>query len=112
MLPKNDGFARALVVIRKWYLEGNIIGSRNSNPFLDTCIYELKFQDGSICEYVANLISGNLFSQRYPDGNDFLLLNDTLDHRSNEKAVNTGDTSEGDPAKRKYKKTTAGWKYQ
>ena len=85
--PKYYGFSRELVTRQKRDSDENIIASRYSNPLLDTCIYEVQFQDGSISEYVANLIAGNLYSQIDHNGNEFLLLSDILDHRSTDKAV-------------------------
>ena len=108
MLQKNDGFYRALVMVRKRDFDGNIMGSCHSNPLLDTCVCGVQFQDGLISEYAANLIAENLYSQKYPDGNYFLLLNNILDLRSTDKDVKTEDDFKGDPAKRNYKKMTAG----
>ena len=45
LLPKDDGYARALVMCRKRDSDRNIIGSRHSNPLLDTRVYEVQFQD-------------------------------------------------------------------
>ena len=64
MLLKDDGFARALVTIRNQDLNRNIIGSRNVNPLIDTCIYEVQFQDGLIRKYAANLIA-KTFTHRH-----------------------------------------------
>ena len=96
-------------MIPKRYLNGNIIGSLHSKPLLDTCVYEVQFQDGSISEYVANLIDENLYSHIDPYGNEFLLLNDILDHRSTDKDAKPEYAFEGEPAKRKYKRTTEEW---
>ena len=65
--------------------------------------------DGYISEYAANLIAENLYSQTDPDGNEFLLLNEILDHISTDKEVNIEYAFEGDPTKLRYKKITAGW---
>ena len=59
MLQKNDGFYRALVMVRKRDFDGNIMGSCHSNPLLDTCVCGIQFQDGLISEYAANLIAEN-----------------------------------------------------
>ena len=40
ILPKDDGFAKALVTRQKRDLDGNIMGSHHSNPLLDTHFYE------------------------------------------------------------------------
>ena len=74
-------------------------------PLLDTCIYEVQFQNGPISKYAANIISETFTT----DVNKFLLLNDILYNRSADKAVNPEDSFEGDPAKLKYKNTMVGW---
>ena len=40
ILPKDYGFSMVLVTRRKRNLDRNIIGSRHSNPLLDTRIYK------------------------------------------------------------------------
>ena len=67
MLSKDDGFDRALVTRRKQDLDGNIIGSRHSNPLLGNCVYVFQFQGGSINDYADNLIAEKLYSQTYTD---------------------------------------------
>ena len=109
ILPKYYGFSRALVTRQTQGLDRNIIVPRHSNPLLDTCILKVQFQDGSISEYAVNLIAENLYSLTYTGGNEFLLLNDILDHISTNKTVKTAYTFKVDPSKRKYKKTMAGW---
>ena len=81
------------------------MASHHSNPFLDTRVYEVQFQDGSISEHAAKLISEKNHSQTGLNFNEFLLLKDILDHISTNKAVKPEDTFEVDPVKWKYKKT-------
>ena len=109
MLVKDDDIARALLTSRRRDSDGNIMRSCRSNPFLDTHVYEFQFQDGPIRKYTANLISEKLIYYINPGGDEFILLKDILDHRSTNKAVNPEDAFEGDPEKRNYKKTMAGW---
>ena len=59
---------------------------------------------------MANLIDEKFYSQTYPDGNEFLLLKNILDHRSTDKDVKPEYAFEGDPKNRNYKNTTTGWK--
>jgi len=45
------------VVGRKRDSNGELIGGANSNPILDTRVYEVEFPDGTINEYSANILS-------------------------------------------------------
>jgi hypothetical protein len=80
----------------------------NPNPILDTRLYEVRFNDGSTQEYMANTIAENLYSQIDPEGNEYLLLDEVMDHRSNADAV-TKENMYLDVAKRKPQRTTKGW---
>ena len=76
---------------------------------LDTHVYEVEFQYVITNKYAVNLIAENLYSQTDPDGNEFMLLKDIIDHRSTNKAVPLSDDYEGDPNTHKYKKNTTSW---
>ena len=64
MLPK-DGhtFASAKVVARARNPDGELIGKSNPNPLLDTSVYEVEFEDGSVERYHANIIAEHIYSQ-------------------------------------------------
>ena len=40
LLPRGEGYQRATTSHRKRNSSGKTIGRRNSNPFMDTCVYE------------------------------------------------------------------------
>ena len=42
--------------------EGELFGTRNSNPILDTRSYEVEFPYGDVAEFAANVIAENMFS--------------------------------------------------
>ena len=48
--------------------DGNIIVKYDSNPMLNTIVYDVKIPDGSIREYGANIIADNMYSQVYSEG--------------------------------------------
>ena len=54
-----------------------MIGSANSNPILDSRVYDLEFPDRKIESYSTNLIAENLFAQvdeyGYDTGRLFLI---------------------------------------
>ena len=109
MLPKDDGIDRANLKSQKCNPDGNILGSRRSNPFLDNRVYEVEFQDSTTNEHVANLNEESLYLQTNPKGNKFMLLKDTNNHRSTDKAVPLSDSYKGSTKIQKRKKTTTSW---
>ena len=48
---------------------GLTIGTTNSNPILDTRMYEVEYQDGYKASLTANTIAQNLFAQVDEEGN-------------------------------------------
>ena len=42
--------------------DGNIIGKYDSNPMLNTMVYDVEFSDGYIREHRANVIANNMYS--------------------------------------------------
>jgi len=74
VLSKGDLQYVGKVINRKRDLDGNPIGRANTNPILDTRIYEVEFPDGTIAEYAANVLAEALYTQVDADGNRFLQL--------------------------------------
>ncbi len=68
------------VSARKRDPDGNPVGLANSNPILDTRSYIIDFDDGDQTELTANLIAKLLFSQCDPGGNQYVLLDEIVDH--------------------------------
>ena len=56
------------VFCRYKYDDVNIIGKYDSNPILNTMVYDVMIPDGSIREYGANIIADNMYSQVYSEG--------------------------------------------
>ena len=61
--------------------------SANSNPILDTRVYEVDFEDGARQYYSANLIAENMYSQIGTEGNKYLLLSEIIDHAKDRRAI-------------------------
>ena len=55
--------------------------NKNSNPILDTRIYELEFPDERIEEFAVNDFTKNLFNQADLDGWDTGLIDEVIDNR-------------------------------
>lgn len=72
VVPGKDGETKVLATVkgRKRDAQGNLIGgSSNSNPILDTRLYNLEFPDGHVETYPTNLIAEALYDQ--VDANGF-----------------------------------------
>ncbi len=60
--------------------DGNSVVLANSNPILDTRSCIIDFDDGDQTKLTTNLMAESLFSQCDPDGNQFVLLDEIIDH--------------------------------
>ena len=87
LLPQGDEMIKGRVIERAKGEDGNPIGIRNANPFLDTREYTVEFTDGSTAEYTANVIAENLFSQVDSEGQQFMLLKEIIDHKKLPSAI-------------------------
>jgi hypothetical protein len=58
------------------------IGKASSNPILDTRTYNFKFPDGRSEEYTANVIADNMYTQCDEEGNQFLMMQDIVGHKT------------------------------
>ena len=113
-LPRGGGDQEdtqfAKVVKRLRDKEGRPIGTANENPMLDTREYEVEFLDGHCESLSANIIAQHLFSQIDEEGHRHLLLDDIIDFRRDDTAVDKEDAfvimRNG---VRRHKLTTSGW---
>ena len=111
LLPRGDGYQRALVEQRKRGVDGELIGQRHENPLLDTRGYLARFSDGTVVDVSANVVAASLLEDCDQYGNEFRMLREIIDHRSDETAVKLEDgwirRKENRPKERR--KTTKGW---
>ena len=68
----------------------------------------MEFTDGTHEKYQANVIAENMYAQVDDEGNEFLLLKEITDHRSNGSAIQIADSTVSNGME-KPKKTTRGW---
>jgi ribosomal protein L15 len=80
LLPKDGQEVLGQVVARKRDADGNPIGRGNSNPILDTRLYEVKFSNGNVAEYSANVIAECTYSQVDNKGRQYVLMDDIIDY--------------------------------
>ena len=89
-----------------------MVGSYNDNPALNSIIYDVEFNDGTVREYAANIIAENMLTQVDEDGFSLTLMEGIVDYMKDpETAVSKEDnyvvTRRGN---KRPKKTTSGWK--
>jgi hypothetical protein len=94
---------------RKRDVDGNPVGIANSNPILDTRMHEVQFPDGHTESYVANVIVENMYAQVDHEGNQFLLLDEIIDHCCDEQAITMKNKYVDSPGGQHFMKTTQGW---
>ena len=111
ILPKGDILIPARVIGRKRDESGNPIGTANTNPILDTCLYDVQFLDGRVETYAANIIAENIYSQLDDEGNRFLLLEEIMDHRRGKNAVHIDDKYIIHNGRKTPRCTTQGWEF-
>jgi hypothetical protein len=101
---------RGIVKTHKCDADGNPIGKANSNPLLDTHLYDVKFPDGDIKEYAGNVIAESIYSQVDDEGQHHLLLDALVDHKKADTAISADDRYIVTNGTKCRKLTTKGWK--
>ena len=112
LLPKGDSLVTGTVVGRKRDMDGNPIGRRNSNPILDSRVYDVQFPDGHVKEFAANVIAECIYSQVDDEGNQYLMLQEIVDHKKDESAAVPMSQMwiKGSNGNMHMRMTTKGWK--
>ena len=109
LLPCGDEFVLGTVQKRATSEDGHLKGTANSNPILDTRVYDVVFGDGEVREYAANVIAENLYSQIDEHGQQQVILEDIIDHRTNPTAVCEDNALFHYKGRQHRQKTTKGW---
>ena len=113
LLPQDgDHMKAARVISRATDDDGAVIGEYNSNPALNTRVYDVMFPDGSIQQYAANIIAENIYSQVDDDGHRYILLDEIVDYKKDDTAIAKDDAYTTDKYGRKSRRlTTKGWSF-
>ena len=84
LLMDRGGNQPELAYVRKRLKDdnGNPIGRENENPIMDSCVYEIEYQDGHKAPVAANVIVENLFHQVNDDGLKTMVLDQVIGHRT------------------------------
>ena len=106
-----DAMMDARVKGRKRNALGQEIGTYNENPMMNTMIYEVEFQDGTVKEYTANVIADNIYAQVDREGFMYTLLDVIIDFKKDNSAVTSDNQYVIDRyGQKKLRKTVIGWK--
>ncbi len=101
---------KARVTSWKRDVDGNLKGTANDNPILDTREYVVTFDDGDVTDLTANLIAKSMYAQCDPDGNQYVLLYSIIDYQRHDTAIQLSDQIVTRPNGRMYKRrNTIGW---
>ena len=111
LLPQGENLQSARVKGRHTDENGNVTGQYDTNPLLNSLIYDVEFPDGTVREYAANVIAENMYSALDENGFSQLILDCILDHCKDGSAISKADkyliTKRGN---RRLRKSTIGWK--
>jgi hypothetical protein len=81
-------------------------------PFWIQECMKSKFPDGHMAEYAANVIAECVYSQIDDEGNQYLLLQEIIDHKKDDSAVTMKDMwITGSNGNTSLRITTKGWKF-
>ena len=110
LLPRDGEYKPAKVVRRTTTSDGRAVGTYNDAHLLNTMTYEVRFNDGEVKEYAANVIAENLLNQIDDEGFTILKIDCIVDHRTDSDAVTKANmyTTNRQGVKR-IRKTTIGW---
>jgi hypothetical protein len=73
--------------VKKRDARGNPVGRANNNPIMDSRVYHIEFEDNDVSELTANVITELMHALCDDEGNEYLIMDLFVDHRSNAKAV-------------------------
>ena len=111
-VKQGDNMAYGTVTRRKRDGDGNLIGGSNTNPWLDTSVYEVDFDSGETEAFTANIIAEAIYSRLDDEGYTIYELADILDHAKDGHAVSGDDAYIYRNGRKSLRRTTKGWKLQ
>ena len=94
-LPLGDEMVLGTVLARKRDAHGNPIGRAANNPIFDTRVYQVQFPDDRVEEYSANVIAENLYSQVDKEGNQYVIIDEIVDHEFDSKIIPKEKSADG-----------------
>ena len=110
LLPHEESTALATVLRRTVDANGNMIGTYDDHPLLNTMVYDCMFPDGTIKEYAANVIAVSIMNGVDEDGYAKSTSYSIIDHKRSGDAIRMEDkyfvTKTGT---KRLRQTTKGW---
>ena len=111
-LPQGENMHSAKVIGRSKDSDGNIVGTYDDNPYANTMVYDVEFDNGEVKEYAANVIAESMYAQVDADGHSHTMLDSIIDHMKTSDAVERSDMFITTPSgTRRHRETTSGWKF-
>jgi hypothetical protein len=80
-------FSHGIIKRRARDGNGELIGKANPNPVLDTSVYEVELENGSVDRYHANVLAEHIYSQVDDEGYSKSSFDLVTDHRSDPDAM-------------------------
>lgn len=108
-LPLQGTMQTGKVTRRTRDTDGNLIGTESEHSILDTRQYDVKFHDGTIKPFTANVLAEHMIAQCDPMGNQYQLLEDIVGHKTDGTELKEDDMYITHGSNRHFKKTTKGW---
>ena len=87
ILPRGDEYQGATLEQRKRNINEELIGLRNSNPILNTRVYEAVLSGGEGVELLTNQVAEYLLNSCDVEGSGFIIFRDILDHQYDDKSI-------------------------
>ena len=109
MLPRGNVLTRGTVIGRKCDARGDPIGNAKTNPILDSRMYRVEFEDGDVCELNANVIAKSMYASCNADGNEYILFDYFINHKSNRKAMTKDSQRIVHNGRNSLRRSTPGW---
>jgi hypothetical protein len=110
LLPLGGVLRGGKVISCKRGADGNTVAQAHDWPILDTRIYDVEFDDGTITELTANKIAKCMYAQCNPGDNQYILFDCFVDFDKSLTTISLADqniAAKGRPTKRR---NIHGWK--
>ena len=72
-------------------------------------MYRVEFEDGDVCELTANVITESMYASCNADGNEYILFDSFINHKSNRKAVTKDSQRIVHNGRNSLRRSTPGW---
>ena len=93
VLPRGDDGELYHAIVKKQAtdVDGKPYGVNTGNPLTNSRRYEVEFLDGTTEVLATNIIATNLLAQVDEEGHRQMMLDETIDHRKNNDAIDLKD---------------------